>query len=84
MKYIVFEDRTAVIFAESVSHKFIAGDRLVHSAGFCSIAVHETDFGTHVGISTYGRSDSLNKDSDGINDCHILKSVFSNDSIHIV
>lgn len=40
MKYIIFDNNEAVIFSDTTSHKSIAGERPVRSAGFCSVETY--------------------------------------------
>lgn len=64
MKYIVFADNTVCIFPNGCSHKWMASDRVVISAGFCNIETFRDQFDdTRVRVYCYGRSDSLNVDS---------------------
>ena len=60
MKYIIFQDNSAVIFSESISHKSIAGDMPVSSAGFCQIETYRNQFDDiRAKASCWGKSDSL-------------------------
>lgn len=64
MKYIVFENGDAIIFADSMDHKFTANDRPVRSAGFCQIETFRNQFDDiRAKIACYGESLSLNKKS---------------------
>lgn len=44
MKYIIFMNGEVCVFPKTVSHSFIAGDRLVRSAGFCRIETYRNEF----------------------------------------
>lgn len=60
MKYIIFSDESAVIFADEASHKFIAGDKPVRSAGFCRVETYRNEYDDICAkISCWGKSDSL-------------------------
>ena len=64
MKYIVFEDDTAIVFADSSSHKAMAGTKPVRSAGFCLIETHRNAFDdVRAKVSVWGESTTLNKKS---------------------
>ena len=56
MKYLIIESETklpcAVIFNEALTHKDVAGNMKVISAGFVEVGSHE--------VSVYGHSESLN------------------------
>ena len=60
MKYIVFEDQSAIIFADCYDHKNMANGRPVKSAGFCTIETYRTAFDDiRASISCYGESLTL-------------------------
>lgn len=60
MKYIIFDDNTAIIFANSTSHKDIADKKSVRSAGFCTIETYRNSFDDiRARVSCYGESISL-------------------------
>ena len=44
MKYIVFENGGAVLFGNELSHKDVADNRRVKSAGFCIIETGRNSF----------------------------------------
>lgn len=44
MKYIVFENGGAVLFGDELSHKDVAGNRRVRSAGFCIVETGRNSF----------------------------------------
>lgn len=69
MKYIIFDDDTAIIFANSASHKNMANKKLVKSAGFCTIETYRNSFDDiRARVSCYGESTSLGiKSNDGDN-----------------
>ena len=64
MKYIVFKDESCVIFPDSTSHNEMAGNKPVSSAGFCIVETYRNNFDDiRANVSCYGRSDSLNVES---------------------
>ena len=76
MKYIIFENNTAVIFSDTTSHKSIAGERPVRSAGFCSVETYRNEWDDiRANISVWGYSSTLKKKSDP-EDALILKEMF--------
>lgn len=76
MKYIVFADNTAVVFAESSSHKFVAGDKMVRSAGFCRIETYRNDFDdVRAKVSVYGESTTLGVKSEK-EDAELIANMF--------
>lgn len=77
MKYIVFSDMTACIFGNHVSHKAMAANRPVKSAGFCMLETTRNSFDDiRLGYcSCFGRSDSLGVESDP-EDSKILEEMF--------
>ncbi len=76
MKYIVFRDESCAIFPDSTSHKEIAGNKPVKSAGFCIVETYRNNFDDIcANVSCYGKSDSLNIESSP-NDNNILCRMF--------
>ena len=60
MKYITFFDNTAVVFPDTASHKEIAGDKLVRSAGYCRVETYRDKYdNVRAKVSCWGKSDSL-------------------------
>lgn len=60
MKYIIFTDGSAVIFGDTTSHKAVAGNRPVSSAGFCRVETFRNDYDdVRAKVSAWGKSDSL-------------------------
>ena len=80
MKYIIFEDGAAVLFADSNNHRDIAMTRRipVRSAGFCRIETARNQFDDIVvrTVQCYGRSDTLQVNSDPVNDEPIVREIF--------
>ena len=76
MKYIVFADNSAVIFPETTSHKFVAGDKLVISAGFCKIETYRNNFDDiRANVCVWGESTTLNVKSNP-DDAKIIERIF--------
>ena len=64
MKYVIFLNGEVCVFPDSVGHNFIAGQRLVRSAGFCRVETYRDDYDdVRAKVSVWGRSDTLNVDS---------------------
>jgi len=60
MKYVIFQTGETVLFAESVTHAFVAGSRPVRSAGFCVLETNRNRFDEiRAKAICYGGSDSL-------------------------
>ena len=72
-KYIVIEDENIIIFPETLVHKEVA-DKFgnVIRAGFCQIFTDGSDIIYHC----FGRSDSLNLESDVEMDSYLLQNLF--------
>lgn len=76
MKYIVFQDNSAIIFADSMNHSYIANGRPVRSAGFCQIETYRNKFDDVCAkISCFGESTTLKVKADP-NDNQILESIW--------
>ena len=76
MKYIVFQDGSAIIFADSMNHNYMANEKPVKSAGFCQIETYRNQFDDiHAKISCFGESTTLGVKSDP-NDAQILESLW--------
>ena len=59
MKYLVFQDETAVVFANLISHREMAV-KPVRSAGFCRIETTRDEFDDIVArVSCWGESATL-------------------------
>lgn len=62
MKYIIFEDDSAILFSEGLDHKAMAKNSPVRSAGFCTIETYRNDFDDiRAKVICYGESLSLHK-----------------------
>ena len=60
MKYIVFQDGSAITFSDTLSHKEVAGNKRVQSAGFCVVETYRDNFDNiKAKVSCYGESTSL-------------------------
>ena len=60
MKYVIFQTGETVLFAESVTHAFVAGSRPVRSAGYCLLETKRNQFDDiRANVICYGGSDSL-------------------------
>lgn len=44
MKYIVFMNGEVCVFPKTVSHSFMAGNKIVLSAGFCRIETYRNEY----------------------------------------
>ena len=76
MKYIVFQDNSAIIFADSMNHNSMANGRPVKSAGFCQIETYRNQFDDiRAKISCFGESTTLSVKADP-NDNQILESIW--------
>ena len=76
MKYIVFQDNSAIIFADSMNHNHMANGRPVKSAGFCQIETYRNQFDDiRAKISCFGESITLGVKAD-MNDNQILESIW--------
>lgn len=76
MKYIVFMDNTAVLLPKSASHNWIAGNKIVKSAGFCRIETYRNDFDdVRAKVSVWGESTTLGVKSDP-QDAELIKMMF--------
>ena len=76
MKYIVFQDNSAIIFADSMNHNYMANGRPVKSAGFCQIETYRNKFDDiRAKISCFGESTTLGVKADP-NDNQILESIW--------
>ena len=76
LKYIVFMDNSVVVFSNSTSHKFVAGEKVVRSAGFCRIETYRNQFDdVRAKVSVWGRSDTLNVNSDP-SDAELISMMF--------
>lgn len=65
MKYIILNNGDAVVFGNGTSHKEVAGNRPVLSAGFCRIETYVNDMGDlRAHVSVWGKSDTLGVASD--------------------
>ena len=69
MKYIIFEDDSAILFSEGLDHKAMAKNSPVRSAGFCTIETYRNSFDDiRARVSCYGESISLSvKSNEGDN-----------------
>lgn len=78
MKYIVFEDGSAIVFAENQDHIKMANNKPVRSAGFCWVETTRNQYDDLVfkDCVCYGRSDSLNVDSRP-DDKDVIREVFT-------
>ena len=57
MKYIIFTDGSAVIFGDTTSHKAVAGNRPVSSAGFCRVETFRNDYDdVRAKVSAWGKA----------------------------
>lgn len=64
MKYIIFANGEPIIFSDTLSHKEVAGNHMVNSAGFCRIETYRNQWDdVRAKVSVWGRSDSLNVES---------------------
>ena len=60
MKYIVFQDESAIVFSDSLSHKEVAGNKPVQSAGYCVVETYRDKYDDiRAKVSCYGDSTSL-------------------------
>ena len=76
MKYIVFQDGSAIIFADSMNHNYMANEKPVKSAGFCQIETYRNQFDDiRAKISCFGESTTLGVKADP-NDAQILESLW--------
>lgn len=76
MKYIVFLDGTATVFADTASHKQIAAGRAVRSAGFCRVETYRNQFDDiRAKIQVWGKSDTLQVSSNK-EDIQFLEEIF--------
>lgn len=76
MKYIIFENGEPVIFPDTLSHREVAGNRPVRSAGFCAIETYLNQFDDLRAMATvWGESTSLGKKSDE-KDEDIIESIW--------
>lgn len=76
MKYIVFQDGSAIIFADSMNHEYMADKKPVKSAGFCQIETYRNQFDDiRAKISCFGESTTLNVKAEP-NDSQILENIW--------
>lgn len=76
MKYIIFENGEPVIFPDTLSHKEVAGNHPVKSAGFCTVETYLNQFDDLRAMATvWGESISLGKKSDD-KDEDIIESIW--------
>jgi hypothetical protein len=76
MKYIVFLDGSAIIFSKTTSHKWMAGDKIVRSAGFCTVETYRNQYDDiRAKVQVYGKSDTLGVESNPA-DAKILEEMF--------
>lgn len=73
LKYIMVDEIFPIIFTEAMTHKHIAGNKNVTSAGFVSISV-DSEFNKKA--TAYGKSISLGKESKP-EDSEIITAMFS-------
>lgn len=78
MKYIVFENGGAVLFGNELSHKDVAGNRRVKSAGFCVVETGRNSFDDIVlkTCSCFGYSESLGVEAHPCEDEQEIARVF--------
>ena len=76
MKYIVLADNTPVVFPETSSHNFVAGDRMVIAAGFCRIETKRNEYDDiRATVSVWGNSHTLKVQSRP-EDAELIASMF--------
>lgn len=77
MKYIVFGDGQAVVFAETADHKLMAGNQWVRSAGFCRIETYRNQFDDlRAKIVCWGESKSLGMKSNPEEDAKAISQIW--------
>ena len=60
MKYITFQDGSAILFSDRLIHSSMMAGKAPMGAGFCSIRMVETEDGKKMlKVETAGRSDSI-------------------------
>lgn len=76
MKYVIFQSGDAIIFGDFASHKDMAGNRPVMSAGFCMVETFRNQFDDiRAKVSVWGKSDSLHVESNQ-RDSEVLAAIF--------
>lgn len=77
MKYIVYQDGTAVVFPDFADHKAMLGNKIPVSAGFCRVETRRNQFDDVVAdVSCWGNSQTLNLESKGDKDAESIARIF--------
>ena len=77
MKYIVYQDGTAVVFPDFANHKDMVGNKLATSAGYCRVETYRDAFDdVKAKVSCWGKSDTLNLQSRGASDEELIARIF--------
>lgn len=74
-KYIIIDRVKYVLFAHGIEHIDEAKGRNVTSAGFCRIGVDNVD---KLFVECFGRSESLNIDSNPERDAKVIRKIAEN------
>ena len=76
LKYIIIDDKYVVLFDKTLTHKDMARNASgmpPTSAGFCMVEPHPTE--DKISVYVYGRSESLNMDSNREKDEPLIEKI---------
>lgn len=76
LKYVIHDDCIPVVFTQCNKHEDFGKRSKVTSAGFCQISVGKTG---KIEVYCYGKSISLNVESDPESDSFILEKMFNDE-----